>query len=554
MATRNKGKQHQHEVTSRKERFLIGRRSAQALPQDIEPLDITLLEETLGADENIELLERLDIQEGEVTFVVSTTAEHADALRQRFAEKVIIEADLELDMFDQPPESWMDMARDPGLIVSSEDESEVIISVQSNATPSEPVVGSTVYLIGSLFPVKGITDASGEVTLTLLGDPVESLKGLYIKPRDSYWSLWIDNPSLSADQLNSVKIRPFSESFAGFSSSEFYPWGHTAMMAGKVKSALRGKGIKIAIIDSGLSIEHADLNANGGFDFTDDEDSDTSWRQDVVSHGTHVAGTVAALHNESGIRGFAPEADIMSFKIFPGGRFSDLIKSLDKCVSEQVDVVNLSLGSRNKSELLQQKLQHAKDNGVACIAAAGNSGDDVQYPAAFPDVLAVAAIGKFNEFPQDSYHQRQIGDHSSSDGQYFSARFTCFGDEVDVCAPGVGVLSTVPGGGYAAWDGTSMACPHVVGIAAVLLQARDDIRNMPRASERVEALFSVLKDGCESLGLPKTHQGAGMPSALKLRITQESEGGDGDSALDRLDEILAEALAIVRRNLVGESV
>ncbi len=553
MVTRKKSNQPQHEITARQERFLIGRRAAQTLPQGVEPLDLSLLEKALGADGDIELLERVDQPQGEVMFVVSTSPEHVGLLRQRFGEQVIVEEDLELEMFEQPMESWMDLARDPGLVVSSGDESDVKISVQSSATPPEPVEGATVYLIGSLFPIKGVTDKKGEVTLTLFGDSLDSLKGLYIKPRDRYWSLWIDNPSLIATQTNSVKLRDLFEGQGNFPDSEFYPWGHLAMAADKVKSELRGDGVKVAIIDSGLSVAHSDLDASSGFDFTGDQGSDTSWREDVVSHGTHVAGTVSALHDEKGIRGFAPEAALVALKIFPGGRFSDLIKSLDKCISEQVDVVNLSLGSRKKSELLQQKLQQAKESGVACIAAAGNSGNEVQYPAAFSEVLAVAAIGKFGTFPEDSYHKRQIGEYSSTDGQYFAARFTCFGDEIDLCAPGVGVLSTVPDGGYAAWDGTSMACPHVVGIAAVLLQARKHISDMPRDSNRVEALFSALKSGCVSLGLPKTHQGVGMPSAVKLGIAEGgSEGGevgDGFSAWDRLDKILTEALLITRKNL-----
>jgi len=546
MATKKKNTQH--EITERQERFLIGRRLAKNLPQDIDPLDLSLLEDALSADGNIELLERIDLQEGDVTFVISTTPEHANLLQQRFSEKVVVEEDLHLDMFEQPPESWMDMSRDPGLLVSSDESSDVKIRVQSNTTPSKAVVGATVYLIGSLFPIKGVTDESGDVTLTLFGDSLDSLKGLYIKPRDNYWSLWIDNPSLQSQQTNLVKVKSFSEDQTGFPDKELYPWGHVAMAADKIKATYKGEGVKVAIIDSGLSVEHSDLNASSGVDYTNDEDSDSSWSQDVVSHGTHVAGTVSALHDENGIRGFAPNTELIVLKIFPGGRFSDLIKSLDKCINDQVDVVNLSLGSRKKSELLQQKLQQAKEHGVACIAAAGNSGDQVQYPAAFAEVLAVAAVGKFGEFPEDSYHNRQIGEHTSTDGQYFSARFTCFGDEIDLCAPGVGVLSTVPGGGYAAWDGTSMACPHVAGIAAIVLQARKNIHDMPRNGQRVDALFSALKNGCQSLGLPKTHQGIGMPSALKLGIAGNGEVIDESSFLDRLDLILSEALAITRKH------
>ncbi len=94
-----------------------------------------------------------------------------------------------------------------------------------------------------------------------------------------------------------------------------------------------------------------------------------------------------------------------------------------------------------------------------------------------------------------------------------------------------------------------MACPHVAGIAAILLQARKNIGDMPRNGNRVEALFSALKSGCISLGLPKTHQGVGMPSAVKLGIAEGGEANNELSALDRLDQILTEALLITREKL-----
>src|SRR4029079_9420893 len=106
----------------------------------------------------------------------------------------------------------------------------------------------------------------------------------------------------------------------------------------------------------------------------------------------------------SGIRGFAPDAEIHALKIFPGGRFSSLLDALDYCIEHDIDVVNMSLGSGEASQLVLQKLSQLKQAGVACIVAAGNSGDNVQFPGSSPDVLTVAAMGRMGEFPESSYH------------------------------------------------------------------------------------------------------------------------------------------------------
>src|SRR5262249_23458769 len=157
----------------------------------------------------------------------------------------------------------------------------------------------------------------------------------------------------------------------------------------------------------GAATSHRDLQqVKGGYDTL--TQSDVTWSQDTLAHGTHTAGVIAGnLDNAIGIRGIAPDAEIYAYKIFPEGRFSHLIDALNLCIEQQIDVVNLSLGSGQRSELVEQKIQEAKRLGVACIVAAGNSAGPVQYPATSPQVLAVAAIGKQGEFPPESYHSTQ---------------------------------------------------------------------------------------------------------------------------------------------------
>lgn len=204
-------------------------------------------------------------------------------------------------------------------------------------------------------------------------------------------------------------------------------------------------------------------------------------------------------------------------KIFPGGRFSDLIEALDYCVEQRIDVVNLSLASRHHSPLVAAKIDQAREAGVACVVAAGNDGGPVGFPGILPGVLTVAAVGKADAFPPGTAHEAEIRGPVTGDG-FFSPRFTCHGPEIDVCAPGVAVLSAVPPDGYAALDGTSMAAPHVAGLAALVLAHHGDFRGpfSGRDARRVDHLFHIIKSSCVPLNLGDLHRtGAGMPNALR---------------------------------------
>ena len=301
----------------------------------------------------------------------------------------------------------------------------------------------------------------------------------------------------------------------------------------------------MAVIDSGITTAHDDLTAHEGYDLREDLPTPSeTWKQDTSHHGSHVTGVVARQFNNDGIRGFAPDAQIFGFRVFPGGRISWLIAALQRCIDNQIDVVNLSLGADEESTLLHQKIREAKQAGIALIAAAGNSAGAVKFPARWPEVLAVSAIGQQDSFPADSSHQRQIGEHTSSDGQFFTARFTCFGDEIDVCAPGVAIVSCVGEDGYAAWDGTSMACPHVTGLAALMLAHRSDVPALQtRNAERVNKLFALMKQSVQDLGLPVHYQGAGLPDVMAA-LNLELAGAD--DVTQQIEKLLEEALELTQ--------
>jgi hypothetical protein len=132
-------------------------------------------------------------------------------------------------------------------------------------------------------------------------------------------------------------------------------------------------------------------------------------------------------------------------------------------------------------------------------------------------VLTVAAIGRVNEFPADSYHAQTVTPVVDANG-FFSASFTCYGPEVSVCAPGVAITSSVPENSYAAWDGTSMAAPHVTGLAALALAHHPDFRGsgQMRSAARVERLFQIIKQSCQPLMLgDQRRTGFGLPDTLR---------------------------------------
>ena len=187
-------------------------------------------------------------------------------------------------------------------------------------------------------------------------------------------------------------------------------------------------------------------------------------------------------------------------------------------MKQGIDVVNMSLGGGEPSKIIEDRIVRAKQMGMACIIAAGNSSGPVQFPASTPHCLAVAAMGKWGEFPEDSYHSQQALDGFQGRDGYFPAKFSCFGPEIDVCAPGVGIVSSLPADGFGAWDGTSMATPHVTGLAALVLAHHPDFKGgfQNRDARRVERLFQILKETATPLQFGDPNRsGAGLPNAMR---------------------------------------
>jgi serine protease len=258
----------------------------------------------------------------------------------------------------------------------------------------------------------------------------------------------------------------------------YYQWNLPLIRVPEAWSVTRGSDIiTIAVIDSGVDLSHEDLQGIlvPGYDFVEN-DADP---QDMNGHGTHVTGIIAALtNNNKGVAGvtWGQNVKIMPLKVARSdGRVSDFrfAKAVVYAVDHGAKIINASLGSRVSSALLQAAVRYAYQNDVVMVCAAGNDGSyGIDYPAAYPETIAVGAV------TLDLF------------GRPIRASYSDYGPELDVVAPGGDmpelILSTWINGTYYYAEGTSMATPHVTGIVALMISRGivgvENIRNLLRAT------------------------------------------------------------------------
>lgn len=401
----------------------------------------------------------------------------------------------------------------------------------------KPLEGVSVTMEAAGFPQEGRTNSKGELTLKLFELPGANLvKSIFVRPNKGHWNRILNAPQLSLNGLNVIRLKPISEQVPNFPKGAAYGYGQKLMGLDQLPDEFTGKGVKIAIIDSGADPKHPSLShLKEGYDMTNGGD-EASWKTDVIGHGSHCAGIITGKGPDAdAIRGFAPEAEIIVLKVFPGGQFSSLLEALEKCIELEVDVVNMSLGGGDKSEVVQQQIEECVANGISCIVAAGNSGGPVQFPASSPSVLAVAALGQLGQFPEDTWEATNVQPAMVAENGVFSPAFTCHGPEIAVAGPGVGIVSTVPEGAFDPQSGTSMAAPHICGMAALVLAHHPLFKTLKRDATRVSHLFRLMRESAQSVSLGAERVGSGMPSLHAImhqfeRPVATQAGGDVNMA------------------------
>ena len=271
----------------------------------------------------------------------------------------------------------------------------------------------------------------------------------------------------------------------GLQPAQTTPLGILKIKADQVWSKTTGSGINVAVIDTGIQADHPDLQANikGGVNFVP---TARSWNDDN-GHGTHVAGTIAALNNAIGVVGAAPNVNLYAVKVLDRtgrGLWSYVVNGINWAVSthsdadssNDINVITMSLGGSSAPVELENAVNNAYNAGIVIVAAAGNEGDgniqttEISYPAAYSNVIAVGAIDSNENAP-----------YWSNTGSY-----------VDFVAPGVSIYSTYKRSTYATMSGTSMATPHVTATVALLLSVYPNLGP--------SGVYTKLKQTAKDLG------------------------------------------------------
>lgn len=293
--------------------------------------------------------------------------------------------------------------------------------------------------------------------------------------------------------------------------------------------------VVVAVIDSGVEVNHPDLRENiwvnpgevagngidddgnghvddvNGWDFANGDASVYDGLQD--DHGTHVAGTIAAEpDNGLGIVGVARNTKVMPLKFIEGdgGSVSDAIAAIDYAVRMGVPVSNNSWGGAGNSLSLRLAIERAGEQDHLFVAAAGNSGANNDSPAEA-------------SYPA-SYDSENIISVAATDRRDRLAGFSNYGaTKVDLGAPGADILSTIPGGGYASFSGTSMASPHVAGAAALILSRNPGLRD-----DEVKSALLSESDSISSLA-GRTVTGGRLNVFSALRAVPDSQGNTSET-------------------------
>jgi serine protease len=288
-------------------------------------------------------------------------------------------------------------------------------------------------------------------------------------------------------------------------------------------SGFGDSNVTIAVVDTGAQYDHPDLadnyKSNPGYDFADDDSDPYPDAPSDEYHGTHVSGCAAAVvDNSTGVAGQSNSSLINGRALDEGGSgsTSDIADAIEWAADQGADVINLSLGGGGYNSTMKNAVSYASNNGALPIAAAGNDyGSSVSYPAAYSECVAISAV--------DSNEQ--------------IASFSNYGSEVELCAPGVDILSTTTEtrGSYEKLSGTSMATPVTSGVAGLTL-AKWDLAN--------NELRSHLKATAKDIGLSSDQQGSGQVNAYNAVTTEPgSGGGDPGDPGDSVSETVSDSLS-----------
>ena len=356
------------------------------------------------------------------------------------------------------------------------------------------------------------TDAEGHASIELA--PGQTITFVEPIPYAGFWIMLAEAPP-SGTTIDCAPVQRAPDNGRA--------WWHAVTKTG---ASGDGAGVKIGVIDTGCgphpNLSHVQLAGV----FYDGQSLPGSQAIDVAEHGTHTTGLIGARPSRAGdYSGMAPACNLFHVRVFAsedqGPSQADLINAIDTLSRDlKCDLINMSLGGGPSSGAEQDCIRDALERGALCICSAGNDAGPVNFPAAYPECVAVSALGQVGWAPAGSFsagnRPRQAGRMGKDN--LFLATFSSNGADLDAAGPGVGIVSTVPDhngatGLYMEMDGTSMASSAVCAALAVILSKDSSYASLPRDRSRSRAARQLLEANCVSLGLSRSFQGFGLPVA-----------------------------------------
>ena len=382
---------------------------------------------------------------------------------------------------------------------------------------SRPLAGIQVMFYlqdpsGQMRTAQVLTDGQGQATLSIPAGYIVSF--VEPIPYAGFWIMLSEAPSSGG----TIDCAPIDKAGVGGTG-----WWHTAMGI-DVSVNDRGAGLKVGVIDTGCGPHPNLTHVNLVGVFFDGQIQPGPQATDVAEHGTHTTGIIGARPNKVGdYAGIAPGCDLYHARVFKsedeGPSQADLINAIDTLSRDLgCDLINMSLGGGPPSQAEEDAIRDAAERGTLCICSAGNEAGPIDFPGAYPECVAVSAIGQIGWAPPGTFSFGNRPKDPSMIGQQnlFLATFSCFGPTLACAAPGVGIVSTVPNRDdatdlYMEMDGTSMASPATCGALAAILSQDAQYQSLPRDVSRSNAARNVLAQHCEPFGLPLRYEGRGLP-------------------------------------------
>jgi subtilisin family serine protease len=302
-----------------------------------------------------------------------------------------------------------------------------------------------------------------------------------------------------------------------------YPWGVNKIRAPEVHATgNRGAGINVCIIDSGIDYNHEDLQGvyKGGYNYL----NNTNDPKDILGHGTHVAGIIAG-QGINGVLGVAPDCNLYSLKFLDPAMLGDLnnvVKALQWSIDNNIDIANMSFGGGVGGITFDTAMNNAYNAGILIIAAAGNSGEtpsctSTTIPVISPCPTPNCSIDNIC-FPALSHYAIAVANTDVYDQLSCSSSR---GPKIEISAPGNQIGSTFVGNTYATMSGTSMACPHVVGVAALIKSANPNLTNIQIERQLINGCVNLGQQNCYGYGRIDAVKATNIPIQICTPLTSK---------------------------------